>query len=74
MIEVDDVLSPAFYALAAKAKVIADAKVKELDLFNELVQKHKAKVTEFDKALSALIAEYKSDKLSNPPEAVHAAK
>ena len=62
MLDVNDVLSPEFFELAAKAKVIADAKAKELQLFKELYGKHKQKVAEFDKQVQDLVTAYKKVK------------
>ena len=73
MLEVNDVLSPEFFELAAKAKAIADAKAKEVALFTDLYKRHRAKVAEFDKQVQDLVTAYKNQK-TDQPEAADDAK
>jgi hypothetical protein len=68
MLQIDNVLDPAFFELATKAKAIADAKTKEVSVFRDLYNRHKAKIAEFDLQVQTLVDAYKAAKTKDDPK------
>ena len=65
MLEIDNVLDPAFFDLANKAKAIADAKAKEVAVFRDLYNRHKTKIADFDQQVQSLVDAYKAAKVKD---------